>query len=102
MESSETQSDVRYDSASRLVEQPSETVIVRPSNALSPSLPKKVLGSITNNIVIILGISLVLIIVSTFVLSWVDKTMPESILVMGGVALGYLGNAIVNNNTTTG
>lgn len=102
MESLETKSDVRYDSASRLVEQPGETVIVQPSNALSPNLPKRALASITSNIVIILGIAIVAIILFTFALSWVDKSMPDAILVMGGVALGYLGNAIVNNNTQTG
>jgi hypothetical protein len=102
MESSETRSDVRYEDASRLVAQPSETVIVQPANALSPNLPRKALGTITNNIVIIIGIAVVAIIVFTFALSWVDKSMPDAILVMGGVALGYLGNAIVNNNTSTG
>ena len=102
MESSETQSDVRYGSASRLVDQPIQTVVVQPANALSPNLPAKALSSITSNIVIIIGISIVAIILFTFALSWVGKEMPDAILVMGGVALGYLGNAIVNNNTPTG
>lgn len=106
MPTSETSSEVRYPlpppPPPPSIDKPAQTIVTpAPASALAPNLPRKSLAAITLNIVIILGVALVAIIVFTFILSWFDKAMPESILVMGGVALGYLGNAIVNNNSTS-
>lgn len=62
--------------------------------SLPRNLPAKVVGSITRNIVVILGITIVVVVVGSILLAWFDKEVPSAIIAMAGVALGYLGNAI--------
>jgi hypothetical protein len=79
--------DLEYDAA-----------FVQPA-ALSPSLPRRAVAAITNNIVFVLGVAVIMVIAGSIILAWFDKVIPEAVVVMGGVALGYLGNAIQTQKT---
>jgi uncharacterized ion transporter superfamily protein YfcC len=61
---------------------------------LPSNLSRRALDAATRNVIVILGISVVAVIIGSMVLAWFDRVVPEATLVMGGVALGYLGNAI--------
>ena len=64
--------------------------------SLPVGLPKKVLGAVTQNVVLWLGLSVFAVILGSIALSWFDKTIPEGVIAMGGVALGFLGKAITD------
>ena len=74
---------------------------IRPA-ALPSGLPRKILGNVTQSIVLILGVAVVAVIVGAILLSWFEKTIPDAVMVMGGVALGYLGKAISDGDTGGG
>jgi cytochrome c biogenesis protein CcdA len=69
--------------------------------SLPSGMGKRAIAAISNNIVVILGLSVLMVILGAVVLAFFDKVMPEAVLVMGGVALGYLGNAIQNDKGAT-
>ena len=77
-----------------------DEITARPTRpaALPANLPRQVVGTATLNIVIILGASVLAVIVGAILLSWFDKALPDAVMVMGGVALGYLGKAISDSN----
>jgi uncharacterized ion transporter superfamily protein YfcC len=61
---------------------------------LPQGLPKKVLGFVTQNIVFILGLTVLIVVFGAMVLAWFDKAIPEAVIAMGSVALGYLGKSL--------
>lgn len=75
-----------------------ETPVPVPAQ-LPANTPAKTVAKIANNIVVIMGIAVLVVIIGSLLLSWFDKTVPEAVLTMGGVALGYLGNVIVGSGS---
>jgi len=65
---------------------------------LPPDLPKKDKADIYKWIVMILGGVLLAVVVGGIVLSVFGKTMPEAIMVLGSVALGFLGSLLKGEN----
>jgi hypothetical protein len=63
-------------------------------SALPQSLPKKLLGIITQSIVVILGLAILVIVIGAVVLAWFDKSLSDAVIAILGVMVGYLGNAI--------
>ena len=53
---------------------------------LPVNTPAKTVAKIANNIVLIMGIAVLVVIIGSILLSWFDKTVPEAVLTMGGVA----------------
>lgn len=75
-----------------------------PSQPIQPSqlaagVPRKVIGVVTQNTVLILGIVVIAVILGAILLAWFDKPLPESIIALAGVALGYLGKGVLDGNS---
>ena len=67
---------------------------------LPASLPRKVVGAVTQNTTWVFGISLLLIIVGVFVLAWFERPIPELISVFGGAIITALSRIFEPNNTS--
>lgn len=74
---------------------------IRPA-ALAAGVPKKIVGAVTQNTVIILGIVVIAVIVGSILLAWFDKPLPEAIIALAGVALGYLGKGVLDGDGGAG
>lgn len=66
---------------------------VKPQS-LSKNLPRRVLGAVTSSTVLYLGLTVLITVAGTLILAWFDKAVPEAIIALAGVALGYLGKVI--------
>jgi uncharacterized protein YcfJ len=62
--------------------------------ALPSGMPPRTVARVTENIVLILGAVVILVIFGTMALSVFGKEVNVAIIAMGSVALGFLGNAI--------
>lgn len=70
--------------------------------ALPQGLSPKAVEKATNNITLILGAVVLLVIVGAFITTWFDKQMSEAIIALAGVALGYLGKLVSDTGVADG
>lgn len=69
------------------------------AQGLAAGVPRKIIGAVTQNTVLILGIVVIAVIVGAILLAWFDKPLPESIIALAGVALGYLGKGVLDGDS---
>lgn len=70
--------------------------------SLSKNLPRRVLGAVTSSTVLYLGLTVLIVVAGSLILAWFDKTMPEAVVALAGVALGYLGKVIDDQQSGNG
>jgi hypothetical protein len=69
---------------------------------LAQGLPKKALAAVTQSTVLYLGLTLLIVVLGALFLAWNDKAMPEAVIALAGVALGYLGKGVLDGDSGAG